>query len=197
MAEGPPEPSFASVGLLRADFAPSRKSRTPDFRAPINVAFRLRRLLGIGARAEVSRVLLTSDAPSLSAGVVHASAGFARPNVREALAQLQDAGVAETRGRGSETLYAVRLEDWAQLLQIRDLEIPRHQDWIQTLGPLRRVLRWLYDDHTESLSDYMRASEARVLMGELQPDLRFAGFGRRRRLGDRCRVLGRRGRCVA
>jgi hypothetical protein len=170
------EPSFASVGLLRPDFEPSRKSQSPDYSAAINLAFRLRRLLGISARAEVSRVLLTSDAPSVTAGVVHAAAGFARPNVREALTQLQDAGVAESRGRGSEPLYAIRRADWARLLRIEDVAIPRHQDWIQTLGPLRLVMRWLYDEHTESLSDYMLASDARALMSKLEPDLRFAGY---------------------
>jgi hypothetical protein len=174
--EGPPEPSFARVGLLRPDFEPSHKSQGPDYAAAINLAFRLRRLLGIGARAEVGRILLTSDAPRVTAGVVHAAAGFARPNVREALTQLQDARVATSRGRGSELLYSVRREDWARLLRIERDEIPRHHEWIQTLGPLRLVLRWLHDEHTETLSDYMRASEARVLLGKLEPDLRFAGY---------------------
>jgi hypothetical protein len=173
--DGAHEPSFARVGLIRPDFEPSGKSQRPDFSAAINLSFRLRRLLGIGARAEVTRVLLTSDAPSVTAGVAHAAAGFARPNVREALAQLQDAGVAVSRSRGSESLYAIRRDDWARLLRIEDDAIPRHQDWIQTLGPLRLALRWLYDEHTETLSDYMLASEARVLVGALEPDLRFAG----------------------
>lgn len=173
---GPPEPSFARVGLLRPDFEPSQKSQTPEYSAAINLAFRLRRLLGIGARAEVARILLTSDAPSVTVGVAQASAGFARPNVREALAQLEDAGVAESRGRGSEMFYSLRRDDWARLLGIGPGEMPQHRDWIQTLGPLRLVVRWLYDDHTESLSDYMRASEARALLDKLAPDLRFAGF---------------------
>lgn len=174
--EGDPEPSFARVGLIRPELQPSGKSQSPDFTAAINVAFRLRRFLGIGARAEVARVLLTIDAPRMTASVVHASTGFTRPNVREALAQLQDAGVAESRGTGTESLYALRRDDWIHLLRLRDRQVPEHRDWIQTLGPLRLVLRWLYDDHAESLSEYMRASEARVLLTQVEPDLRFAGF---------------------
>jgi hypothetical protein len=174
--EGALEPSFARAGLLRPDFEPSRKSQPPDYAAAINFAFRLRRLLGIGARSEVVRLLLTTDAPRVTAGVVRASAGFTRPNVREALVQLRDAGVAESRGVGSELFYALRRDDWIGLLRIREQQIPEHRDWIQTLGPLRLVLRWLYDDRTESLSKYMRASEARVLLDRIEPDLRFAGF---------------------
>lgn len=107
---------------------------------------------------------------------MRAAAGFARPNIREALAQLQDAGGAESRGRGSELLYAIRREDWARLLGIEDEASPRHQHWIQTLGSLRLVLRRLYDEHTETPSGYMLASEARVLLGKLESDLRFAGY---------------------
>jgi DNA-binding transcriptional ArsR family regulator len=173
---GTPEPSFARAGWLRADFEPSRKSQSPDFATPINLAFRLHRFLGIGARAEAVRVLLTADAPRVTAGVLQAAAGFARPNVREALAQLRDAGLAVSSGVGQDVFYALRREDWLRLLQIGDEEIPEHRDWIQTLGALRQVLRWLYDDGTESLSEYMRASEARVLLDRIEPDLRFAGF---------------------
>jgi hypothetical protein len=84
--------------------------------------------------------------------------------------------VAERRGRRSELFYSIRRDDWARLLGITEGEIPQHGEWIQTLGALRLVLRWLSDDRTESLSDYMRASEACVLLEELEPDLRFAGF---------------------
>jgi DNA-binding transcriptional ArsR family regulator len=173
---GTPEPSFARAGWLRSDFEPSRKSQPPDLAAPINLAFRLRRFLGIGARAEAVRLLLTADAPRVTAGVVQASAGFARPNVREALAQLRDAGIAVSSGVGQDVFYALRRDDWARLLQLDAEVIPEHRDWIQTLGALRQVLRWLYDDDTESLSEYMRASEARVLLDRIEPDLRFAGF---------------------
>jgi hypothetical protein len=175
------EPSFARAGLLRPDFEPSRKSQTPDLEASINLAFRLRRFLGIGARAEAVRLLLTADAPRVTAGVVQASAGFARPNVKEALTQLRDAGIAASSGVGQELFYALRRDDWMHLLRISAAEIPVHTDWIQTLGALRLVLRWLHDDGTESLSEYMRASEARVLLDRIEPDLRFAGFGVERR----------------
>jgi hypothetical protein len=177
LPEGALEPSFERNGLLRPAFEPSRKSQPPDLHVAINLAFRLRRLLGIGARAEVARTLLTIEAPSATAAVVQASSGYSRLNTREALLQLDEAGVAVTRAvGGSERLYSFRREDWAKLLRIDDGRVPRHVDWIQTLGPLRLVLRWLYEYDPASHSEYMRASEARVLLERLEADLRFAGI---------------------
>jgi hypothetical protein len=80
-------------------------------------------------------------------------------------------------GVGQEQFYALRRDDWTQLLRISAAERPVHRDWVQTQGALRLALRCLYDDDTESLSDYMRASEARVLLERIEPDLRLAGYG--------------------
>lgn len=49
---------------------PSGKSQAPQVLLPINFAFRLRLLLGIGARAEAMRVLLTIDAPRANIQVI-------------------------------------------------------------------------------------------------------------------------------
>lgn len=43
------------------------------------------------------------------------------------------------------------------------------------LHALRRLLRWLHDPRHAELSDYMLASEARLLMDEIAPELRAAG----------------------
>ena len=61
-------------------------------------AFRLRQLLGVGARAEAARFLLTVRAPSVTAQVVTESAGYAKRNIHEALAALHWAGVRVPQG---------------------------------------------------------------------------------------------------
>lgn len=61
-----PDPSFLGQGLLRPVARPSGKSRQPDLTAPINFALRLRHLLGVSARAEAVRFLLTTNAPRAS-----------------------------------------------------------------------------------------------------------------------------------
>src|SRR5687767_10000042 len=52
--------SFAGFGFLRSPANPSGKSRRPDVRIPVNFAFRLRDVFGVGSRAEVVRFLLTA-----------------------------------------------------------------------------------------------------------------------------------------
>lgn len=170
-----PDEAFLVHGWLKPLTQPSRKSKTPDLRAPINFAFRLRHLLGVGVRAEVLRVLLTADAPRLTAQVVTESAGYAKRNVHEALTSLRAAGVIDAVSVANELRYGAPRDDWARLLGIAPGNLPHHQDWPQLLHALRRLIRWLKDERHQRLSEYMLASEARVLMDEIAPELRAAG----------------------
>jgi hypothetical protein len=172
---GAVDEAFAAFGFLRSRVEPSGKSQRPNLHEPIAFALRLRRLLGVGVRAELVRALLTVDAPRVSAGVLNASAGFTRQNVRESLQQLAAADVLRTTRLGTDQFFALRRDDWAQLLGLSEHGLPLHRDWIQTLGPLRLILRWLGRSEVGDLSEYMRASEARQLMAGLEQDIRFAG----------------------
>jgi hypothetical protein len=92
-----PDQAFQSHGWLKPRTEPSGKSIPPNLLTPINFAFRLRQILGVGARAEVSRALLTTDATRATAQVITESAGYAKRNVQEALTALHTAGVAGQR----------------------------------------------------------------------------------------------------
>jgi hypothetical protein len=164
---------FLRYGFIAGAIEPSGNSRPPDALAPINLAVRLRLLLGVGARAEVVRTLLTTDAPRIQPAVIARSAGYAKRNVQEALTALQAAGVVFSAEVGNEQRYATSFEHWAALLELD--QRPVHRDWPQLLLGLRRIIRWLHDPRTELLSDYMLASEARELMARAGPLLRYAG----------------------
>jgi uncharacterized protein YegP (UPF0339 family) len=128
--------SFSAHGLLRSPLTASGKSQAPDSRAPINLAFRLRQILGHGARAEVVRVLLTSDARA-SGAVVARSAGYARPNVYEALGVLHKAGVVSVAAVGADQHYGLDRQRWAVLLEEPPDWAPVARHWPQLLGGLR------------------------------------------------------------
>jgi hypothetical protein len=160
--------------LLKNWNEPPRRSDHPDLTLPINFAFRMRSLLGVGARAEVTRVLLTVDAPALSLQAIAAGSGFTKRNVQEAAASLRAAGTATSWNLGNEQRFDLPRERWLHLLSLD--RSPAHRDWVQLFRALRVLLRWLRDPETEGLSEYMRASEARVLLEEISDDLLFAGI---------------------
>ena len=144
--------------------------------APINLAFRLRQILGVGVRAEAIRVLLTSQAPWINAQALARSTGYAKRNVHDALAGLSAAGVVTALTVGVEQRYAADRLAWATLLGSEPGELPAHRDWPQLLAVLRRVLRWLEQPELETASDYLRSSTARDLLEVLRGDLAFAGI---------------------
>jgi uncharacterized protein YegP (UPF0339 family) len=181
---GAVDDGFAAWGLLRPVFRPSGKSRSPDVLRPINLAFRLRQLLGVGVRAEVLRVLLTIESPSVSAGVLSRAAGFSQRNVHETLAAWQEAGIVATWTVGSVQRYATNRSGWSALLEVGDDEFPWHRDWPQLFGALREILRFLDRLGRERLSDYMLDSLSRDLLEMVEPDLAYAGV-RTARHGDR------------
>lgn len=169
--------SFAKRGFSRPPLVPSRKSTQADIGAPINFALRLRRLFGVGVRAEVIRALLTIRAPRLPGQVIAASAGFSARNVRDGLASVVEAKVIDMVLVSDDRFYLPNLDRWAPLFGFDEVdEFPRHVDWIQVFRAMAKLLRWLDIAVQQDWSDYFLASQARTLMDELQPDLRYAGM---------------------
>jgi hypothetical protein len=175
-----PDEAFRSHGWLKPRTEPSGKSRPPNLLTPTNFAFRLRQILGVGARAEVSRVLLTTDAARATAQVIAESAGYAKRNVQEALTALHSAGVIDAVTVGNEQRVSIPRDRWAVLLGLSVRDLPTHQAWPQLLHALRALVRWLEDDRHDTLSEYMLASEARTIADEITPELHYAGV----RLGE-------------
>jgi hypothetical protein len=167
-----PDPAFLAQGFLKPQAEPSGKSQAPDVQLPINFAFRLRLLLGVSVRAEVARVLLTTDAPWMNAQALAASVAYSKRNVQEAAASLAIAGFVKSWPLRNENRSEAS-DRWAEFLGPDPL--PSSKDWPQLFRALLRILRWLADPPNQELSDYMLMSSARTLLEEVRPDLGFAG----------------------
>jgi hypothetical protein len=167
-----PDPSFLSQGFLKSRSRPSGKSQLPDVRLPINFAFRLRLLLGVSVRAEVARVLMTTDAPWMNAQALAAATAYTKRNVRDAANSLASAGFVRAWVVGNEGRFET-VGGWGPFLEADHL--PGSKDWPQLFRVFRQILRWLVDPANQELSDYMLLSGARTLLEEVESDLRFAG----------------------
>ncbi len=143
---------------------------------PINLAFRLRAILGVGIRSEIVRIMLTSRPAPATAQMLARASGYSKRNVHDALGGLAAAHVLAVFNVNGEQRYAINTEIWAALLQRDPALLPVHRDWPQLLGALRLIQRWtIEEDHLEA-SQYMRGSEARELLGRIGGDLAFASI---------------------
>jgi hypothetical protein len=171
-----PDPAFLARGWLKAEVEPSGKSQPPDLWTPIAFAFRLREILGVGARAEAIRALLTNRAAGQTASMIVESAGYSKRNVQEALSSLQAAGVLEAAPVANHLRYDVDRDRWAGLFDLTAAEFPEYRPWPQLLFVVRSLVRWLENPRLDELSVYMRASQTRDLVDKLKPSLAAAGL---------------------
>ncbi|MFN0153943.1 MAG: hypothetical protein ACKVUT_06140 [Gaiella sp.] len=173
---GEPDKSFLAAGLLKPTTEPSGKSRAPDPDTPINFAFRMRHLLGLGTRAEIIRYLVTAPVTDASALVIAEAAAFAKRNVNETLTSLVASRIVTAYEHGNERRYYLDRAAWGQFLRFQPTSWPNYRDWPRLLGAVRQLSRWLHDPELDELTPYMRASNARSFMERLEPDLAIAGI---------------------
>lgn len=187
--EGEPQPVFPDLrtptradavfrrhGFLKAPTEPTLRSARPDPHLPINLAFRLRQLFGVGARAEIVRFLLTSDNTSATTQAIADAAVSVKRNVNDALTDLVASGQLSRHTIGNVAQYSLDRPRWADFLGLDLHEIPAYRDWPRILGALAETDRWLHDPRNEGLDDYLRASEARRLVDRLANTLARAGI---------------------
>lgn len=170
-----PDPAFAAWGFLWPTTTPSNKSGEVDPSRREALAFRLRLLFGVGARAEIFRFLLTTSSRERTTSEIAHAAGFGRRNVADALEELVDAGAIDAGPRGRARTYGLDRERWAGFLGIETGELPPHADWRRSLRALGRVVAWFDEDDSVERSPYLRASDARQLVEDLTDDLAAAG----------------------
>ncbi len=137
------ERAFVEAGIVHPLPGVTALAKPPKLTAPINLAFRLRELLGFGARAEAVRCLLTSGVQAATAPQLARAAGYSARNVHEALSSLARARVATMwlGTNSNEQRFGLDRDRWAALLGVDAW--PEHRNWPPLLDALRRVHRRL------------------------------------------------------
>jgi hypothetical protein len=168
--------TFERYGYIRPPVTLSRKSTTPNLELPAAFGLRLRQLLGVSARAEVLRCLITADAANVGTAFLTEATAYTRRNVSDALGGLVASGVVTVREIGSERHYGVDVPAWAALLRMPPDRRPVFVEWPQLLRIAAWLLTWLREAHWDELSDYMRGSESRQRLDSLGQDLSTVGM---------------------
>jgi len=170
-----PDDVFLRFGFAKPPAGNRLRSSPPDRFLPVNIAFRLRDLLGVSARAEIIRFLLASRARDATVLAVAEAASYAKRNVAEALGQLARSDFVTAFWIGNEGRYGIELDRWAQLLETEPADLPLYRPWPTLLSALRDVSTWSRAPDLDAMSDYLLASRARDLMESVGPRLSSSG----------------------
>jgi hypothetical protein len=174
---GEPDVSFAEWGFAWPGAKRSHKSQHVDTERPVALAFRLRALLGVGARAEVVRYLYSIAPKEAPVAEIAAAAAFGKRNANNTLRDLATAKTVRRTTVGNEHRYGLFADRWDHLLGAGAPEYrPNHVAWIPLLSSVARFAEWSATHRAAEKSAYMLASDARQLIDELRPSLEAAGI---------------------
>ena len=97
-------------------FTPTKRSRLESFEPPAAVSLRLRSLFGVGARAEIIRLLIASP-DAQSASEIAEDAAFKKRNVADALDALRRGGALDDLRSKNQIKYRIREpKAWSKVL---------------------------------------------------------------------------------
>lgn len=152
-------------------YTPTRRSRLENFAPPALIALRLRALFGVGARAEVLRILLERPQAALAAGDFD-TVFYTKRNVADALEALRMAGLLEELQVRNEHRY--RLLRPANVRSFVGLTPKLSPDW-------NAVFTLLFDlsalaRRGSAWSPIIGAVEARKLLRERRATLQRVGL---------------------
>jgi hypothetical protein len=151
-------------------FKPTGRSRVESLIRPSMLSLRLRSVLGVGARAEIIRILLAAPrVPQIASDLV-CDAGFKKRNIADALDSLRLGGVLEGERTRNQIRY--RLRDpaaWRRLMGELPTVWPR---WTRILPALASVVDGA--ERSASLPLRVRNVELNKLVRAIAPDVAAA-----------------------
>ena len=148
---------------------PSAKSQVETFSSASQLALRLRALLGVGARAEILRALLTWPCgdPAISAAALTSVVLYSKRNVLEELESLRMAGTLHVSAAGNRHIY--RLQHPKALAALLGPLPSVCPNWIALFAVLEALLGLAAKE--PGVDSVVRAVEANGVMQRRKADL--------------------------
>lgn len=156
----------------RADW--QQPNLVPDLRRPALLQLRLRALVGVSARAEVLKLLLSDADRSSTASSMVSRAGYGKGGLAQALDLLTVAGITSVQATGNRLVYTLtRPAEMAQALNGLPASFP---DWGAIFNIIEGILRYARTAPREATA---RIASAAALTSDLRNDLQSVPPGAR------------------
>lgn len=152
-------------------FKRTGRSEVPDFSRPSLIAFRLRALFGVAARAEIVRAFAVDPSVMLSAADLAGEAGYTKRNVAMTLDALRMAGLLEVVPARNQFRYRLaRSGELSALIGELPSSFPKWRSIFRIVEVLLEMART-----GEKLPPRVRSVEAARTLHDLEADLRVVG----------------------
>lgn len=172
---GGTDPFFAKAGLVKPVTVIRGLSSGIPMRARVALIPRLRALLGLGPRAEVTAFLMTRGWATTSD--IARAVGYSRWQVQQTLNDLCEGGFASAAHRGRLRSYALAdAAQWAALLGTAG-PLPAWVEWPRVFQTLSGLLEFLGAMSAGDLSEYMLASRTLTQDESMRQGLADTGLG--------------------
>jgi hypothetical protein len=148
-------------------FRTTGRSASPQLEGPSVSWLRLRSIFGLGARAEILRYFLETEAPRASVAAIAQRSGYQKRNVAEECETLHQAGVLSVRTVRNRFYYSLaRREELVALVG----PLPRvRPDWVSLLDIVRVLVEFEWE--LERSTSRVATVKARSALRAMEPAL--------------------------
>ncbi len=174
-ASGNEDSHFQRYGLIRERVRTRGLSQSVNMKDPVNIMFKSRALFGIGIRADVMALMMSTDGshPRDLARTL----GYNPMRVQEVLVGLAEAGVAFVRPVGLAKHYWIDRDKWLGILTEKQAAAPRWINWRALTRGLSVIWRQVWALEEARADPYIFSSKMRSAMQSARNDLLGSGMG--------------------
>ena len=155
------------------ELSPRRRSGDLVFQSPATLMLRLRAAFGVGLKADLLTFLLGQRYRTTVATAANAL-GYSTAHVFRGFQDLLVARLVQTTDMPAAAQYSIPFRGWATLFGLED--VPDWRPLRETAGYALRLLGWIRQRKSRTVTDYAAAAAFRELVEQWQAESARAGF---------------------
>ncbi len=167
--------TFLKYGYQRSPLSLRNMSRRVPMHEPRCIAFLMRTMCGVNARADLMTLLAVRKYghPSEIARLL----GYSQRGLNEVIVEVGTSPLVGVRQDGNKKVYRWEHKNWWRLLYEKDVRPPCWIDWRALVRGLTALWRGIVEPSEQITSDYTASSLARRAMRAARRDIEDSGIG--------------------